>query len=76
MDQETRWLTRYNEVQTFIATNHRNPLKYNPEEMLMVHFLKRNRKLMNAGVWAEPRLEMFKESLELSKKYRRKNQYE
>lgn len=42
----------------------------------MVHFLKRNRKLMNAGVLAEPRLEMFKELLELSKKYRRKNQYD
>ena len=25
MDQETRWLTRYNEVMTFIESNHRNP---------------------------------------------------
>lgn len=75
MDQETRWLTRYNEVQTFIATNHRNPSKYNPEEMLMVHFLKRNRKLLSAGELQEPRLGMFKELLELSERYRRKNQY-
>ena len=75
MDQETRWLTRYNEVKTFIETNHRNPSKYYPEEMLMVHFLKRNRKLMNAGVLAEPRLGLFKELLELSERYRRKNQY-
>ena len=49
MDQETRWLTRYNEVKTFIETNHRNPSKYYDEEKLMVHFLKRNRKLMNTG---------------------------
>lgn len=76
MDQETRWLTRYSEVQTFIATNHSNPSKYNPEEMLMAHFMKRGRKLMNAGELAEPRLGIFKELLELSGKYRRKNQYE
>lgn len=73
MDQETRWLTRYNEVKTFIETNHRNPSKYNPEEMLMVHFMKRGRKLMNAGELQEPRLEMFKELLVLSERYRRKN---
>ncbi len=75
MDQETRWLTRYNEVKTFIETNHRNPSKYNPEEMLMVHFLKRGRKMMNAGVLAEPRFVLFKELLALCEQYRRKNQY-
>lgn len=76
MDQETRWLTKYNEVKGFIETNHRNPSKYYPEEKLMVHFLKRGRKLMNAGGLAEPRLGMFKELLELSEKYKRKNQYQ
>ncbi len=76
MDQETRWLTRYNEVKTFIETNHRNPSKYYPEEKLMVHFLKRNRKLMNANELQEPRLTMFKELLELSEQYKRVNQYE
>jgi len=35
-----RWLTRYKEVEAFIETNHRNPSKYNPEEKLMVHFIK------------------------------------
>lgn len=76
MDQDTRWLTRYNEVKSFIEINHRNPSKYYPEEKLMVHFLKRGRKLMNAGELAEPRLGMFKKLLELSEKYRRKNQYQ
>ena len=41
MDQETRWITRYNEVKSFIETNKRNPSKYVAEERLMVHFLKR-----------------------------------
>jgi len=35
MDQDIRWLTRYNEVKTFIETNHRNPSKYCGEEKLM-----------------------------------------
>lgn len=69
-------MVKYNEVMTFIETNHRNPSKYNPEEMLMVHFMKRGRKLMNAGELQEPRLRMFKELLGLSEKYRRKNQYQ
>lgn len=63
MTQNERWLVRYNEVKSFIETNKRNPSKYNGEEKLMVHFLKRNRKLMNAGELAEPRLGMFKELL-------------
>lgn len=76
MTQDERWLVRYNEVKNFIEENHRNPSKYYDEEKLMAHFLKRNRKLMNAGELAEPRLGMFKELLVLTEKYRRKNQYE
>lgn len=76
MPQDERWLERYNGVKSFIETNHRNPSKYNPEEKLMVHFLKRGRKLMNAGELAEPRMGMFKELLALSEQYKRKNQYE
>lgn len=59
MTQEERWMTRYNEVKTFIETNHRNPSKYYPEKKLMVHFLKRGRKLMNANGLQEPRLSLF-----------------
>lgn len=33
MTQDERWLTRFNEVMTFIETNHRNPSKYFPEVM-------------------------------------------
>ena len=75
MTQDERWETRYNEVGNFIEANHRNPSKYYDEEKLMVHFLKRNRKLMNAGELQEPRLGMFMELLALSDRYRRKNQY-
>lgn len=76
MTQDERWMARYNEVKNFIVTNHRNPSKYYDEEKLMVHFLMRGRKLMNAGELKEPRLGMFKELLELSEQYKRKNQYQ
>ena len=76
MTQDERWIVKYNEVVSFIEANHRNPSKYAPEEKLMVHFLKRGRKLMNAGELKEPRLGMFKDLLELSETYKRKNQYE
>lgn len=76
MTQDERWQKRYDEVVGFIETNKRNPSKYAPEEKLLVHFLKRGRKLMNAGELKEPRLRMFKELLELMGQYRRKNQYQ
>lgn len=76
MTQAERWQTRYDEVVEFIQTNYRNPSKYYNEEKLLVHFLKRNRKLMNAGELREPRLSLFKELLILSKQYKHKNQYE
>ena len=76
MEQDTRWMTRYNEVMTFIESNHRNPSKYADEERRMLHFMKRGRKMINAGELKEPRLGMFKELLALSEQYKRKNQYE
>lgn len=75
MTQEERWNARYEEVKSFIETNRRNPSKYVAEERLMVHFLKRGRKMLNAGELAEPRFSQFIELLELSNKYKRKNQY-
>lgn len=75
MDQETRWLTRYNEVKNFIEVNKRNPSKYNPEERLMVHFLKRNRKLINAGELSPERVELFNKLQALSEQYKHVNQW-
>ena len=76
MTQDERWKARYQEVMESIQSHHRNPSKYRDEEKLLVHFLKRGRKLMNAGELKEPRLGMFKELLELSEQYKHKNQYQ
>ncbi len=75
MDQETRWLTRYNEVKVFIEREHRNPSKYNLEEHDMLNWLKANRKKMNANELKPERVEAFRKLLELCEQYRRKNQW-
>ena len=59
----------------FLAKNHRNPSKSAPEERLMIHFLKRGRKLMNAGEMKEERIEMFEKLLDLCGEYKHVNQY-
>ena len=60
MTQEEKWLARYEEVVTFIETNHRNPSKYVAEERNMVNFLKHTRKQMNQGLLKADRIEAFK----------------
>lgn len=76
MDQETRWLTRFNEVVDFINANYRNPSKHRIEEHQMLNFIKHNRKLVNKGEMRSERVEKFKELLVLMEQYRRKNQYD
>lgn len=76
MDQETHWLTRYNEVKTFIEENHRNPSKHYPEEKLMHNWVHQNRKLMNQGELKKDRVERFNKLLELGERYKRVNQYQ
>lgn len=76
MTQDERWLQNYNEVMTFIESNHRNPSKHRIEEHQMLNFVKHNRKLMNAGKLKEDRVEMFQKLLEMGEKYKRVNQYQ
>jgi len=75
MDQDTRWLTRYNEVVDFIEANKRNPSKHRIEEHDMLNWLKANRKAMNAGSLKAERVEPFQQLLGLIEKYKRLNQY-
>ena len=76
MTQEERWMKRYNEVVSFIETNHRNPSRYRLEEHDMLNWLKANRKAMNAGKLKPERVEKFRKLLEMTEQYRRKNQWE
>ena len=76
MDQETRWLVRYNEVKEFIEREHRNPSKFIPEERGLRNWVRHQQKLVNKDELKTERVEMYKELLALSEKYKRKNQYE
>jgi hypothetical protein len=76
MTQEERWLLKYNEVVSFIESNHRNPSKHRIEEHDMLNWVKANRKVLNAGKMKLERVERFKELLAMTEQYRRKNQYE
>ena len=75
MDQETRWLKRYDEVKSFIEENHRNPSKHRIEEHDMLNWVKQQRKLMNAGRLKVERMERFRELLRIIEENKRVNQY-
>lgn len=76
MTQDERCLAKFNEVKTFIETNHPNPSKHDPEERFKYYnWLKHNRQLMNAGVLKPERVELFEKLLALCEKYKRVNQY-
>ena len=76
MTQEEKWMTRYNDVMTFIETNKRNPSRHRIEEHDHLNWLKANRKVMNAGKMKPDRVEKFRKLLEMMEKYKRKNQWE
>ena len=76
MTQNEKWTSRYQEVIGFIETNHRNPSRHRIEEHDYLNWLKANRKAMNSGKMKPERVEKFKELLEMTERYRRKNQYE
>ena len=77
MTQEERWQKRYDEVVDFIEANKRNPSKHDEEERgKFLNWIKANRKILNAGKMKVERVEKFKELLEMTEQYRRKNQYE
>jgi hypothetical protein len=75
IDQETRWLNRYNEVMRFLEENHRNPSKHRIEEHDMLNWIKANRKALNAGKMKAERVVLFKKLLELGEQYKHVNQY-
>ena len=76
MTQSDKWMARYNEVKSYIETNHRNPSKHRIEEHDYLNWLKANRKALNAGKMKPDRVKPFEKLLALCGRYRRKNQYE
>ena len=75
MTQDERWNIRYNEVKSFIETNHRNPSKHRIEEHDMLNWVKANRKVMNAGKMKPERVEKFERLMEMMEENKRVNQW-
>ena len=75
MTQDELWMQKCAEVMDFIETNHRKPLKHFPEERLKYHWIKHNKKLLNAGEMKGDRIELFNKLLSLGEKYKHVNQY-
>ena len=69
-------MARYNEVKSFIETNHRNPSRHRIEEHDMLNWIKANRKKMNAGVLKPERVVIFQSLLNLIEENKHKNQYQ
>lgn len=68
-------MRQYCEVMEFIETNHRNPSKYRAEERNYYNFVKRCRKMRNAGELVAVRLRLFEGLMGVSERYRHKNQW-
>lgn len=75
MTQEERWMTRYEEVVSFIEANHRNPSKYVGPERELVNWTKQQRKLMNAGELKPERVVLFEKLLALMEENKHVNQW-
>ena len=76
MTQNEAWLKKYDQVITFIETNHRNPSRHNSEERgQYLNWLKQNRKMLNSGKMKEERKALFLRLVELGEKYKHVNQY-
>lgn len=76
MTQKEKWEHRYNEVVSFIETNHRNPSKHRVEEHLLLNWVKQQRKLLNAGKLKPDRVGRFSELLALIEENKRVNKYD
>jgi hypothetical protein len=69
-------MKKYQEVMTFIETNHHYPSRHNLEERgFHLNWLKQNRKLFNVGKMKEEMVTLFLKLLELGEKNKHVNQY-
>lgn len=82
MNQNERWIMKWQTAVAFIETNKRNPSKFEGSEREIKNWIKHQRKLLNTGSLKEDRMEKFRELMELMElmemmeRNRRVNQYE
>ena len=59
MTQDERWQRQYEEMMTFMETNHRRPSKHRLEEHDMLNWFKNTKKQIAKGDYPQDRLEKF-----------------
>ena len=76
MTQDERWIANWKAVMDFMMANKRRPSKYDDNERgLYYNWLRHNMKLYNSGGLKPERVEKFRKLLDLTERYKRKNQY-
>ena len=76
MTQEEKWNLRYEEVLAYMNASSRNPSKHRKEDMLMVNWMKQQRKLLNKGELRSDRVLKFKRLMAKGEKLKRVNQWQ
>ena len=72
MTQEERWMSKWQEIISFIEIHNRRPSKYAPEERNAWNWLRHNQKVYNKGMLRPERMERFRELLALCEQYHHK----
>jgi hypothetical protein len=75
MKNDEKWQLRYNEVMTFMERHKRRPSKHKEEDLVMVDWIKYNKRRLAQGRMDEVRAEKFKRLLRLGESMTRMNQY-
>ena len=75
MTQDERWLSKYNEVRSFVETNKRRPSKYTLEERNAWNWLRHTQRQYGSGELKAERVEMFEKLLKLCEEYKHVNQW-
>ena len=76
MTHDELWNSKWLTATEFIKKNGRNPSKFDGAEREIRNWIRHSKKLMNAGLLKEERIEKFKELLALSEMNKHMNQYE
>ena len=76
MTQDERWMANRKAIMDFVTANKRRPSKYNLDERNSWNWLRHNQKLYNNGAMRPETEEKFRKLLEMTERYRRKNQYQ
>jgi len=76
MTYDERWLQTWQKYMDFMAEHKRRPSKYKKEDMSLVNWDKRNRKLFNKGLFPQSRMEKYMELRREAAKCHHINQFD